>query len=45
MTKSQGEELAAGIAQAKYDRNNEIYLCQREMEELLDAMNSLDDSG
>ncbi|AXD33604.1 DUF4376 domain-containing protein [Salmonella enterica] len=35
------EELAAVMAQASMDRNNEIYLCQREMKEVLSSLEDL----
>lgn len=43
LTMAQAEELAAAMAQAQLDRNNEIFLRQREMKELLDALNILAD--
>ncbi|EBP0844962.1 DUF4376 domain-containing protein [Salmonella enterica] len=42
MTMAQAGELAAAMAQASMDRNNEIYLRQREMKE---ALSSLEDLG
>ncbi|EDM3338307.1 DUF4376 domain-containing protein, partial [Salmonella enterica subsp. enterica serovar Newport] len=35
------EELAAVMAQASMDRNNEIYLRQREMKEVLSSLEDL----
>ncbi|EBX0616882.1 DUF4376 domain-containing protein, partial [Salmonella enterica subsp. enterica serovar Newport] len=35
------EELAAVMAQASMDRNNEIYLRQREMKEMLEKLGDL----
>ncbi|ECD3765247.1 DUF4376 domain-containing protein [Salmonella enterica subsp. enterica serovar Onderstepoort] len=37
------EELAAAMAQASMDRNNEIYLRQREMKERLSLLSTLDE--
>ena len=41
MTMAQAEELAAAMAQAQLDRNNEIYLRQREMKQAIEAMSEL----
>ncbi|EBE6032152.1 DUF4376 domain-containing protein, partial [Salmonella enterica] len=41
MTMAQAGELAAAMAQASMDRNNEIYLCQREMKEVLSSLEDL----
>ncbi|WP_045441333.1 DUF4376 domain-containing protein [Citrobacter sp. S-77] len=41
MTMALAEELAAVMAQAQLDRNNEIYLRQREMKEELNGLNDL----
>ncbi|EHA9274084.1 phage tail protein [Salmonella enterica subsp. enterica serovar Shubra] len=38
---AQAGELAAAMAQASMDRNNEIYLCQREMKEVLSSLEDL----
>ncbi|MFJ7173968.1 DUF4376 domain-containing protein [Citrobacter freundii] len=43
MTMALAEELAAAMAQAQLDRNNEIYMKQREMKESLNALNNLGD--
>lgn len=43
LTMAQGEELVAAMAQAQLERNNEIFLRQREMKESLDALNILAD--
>ncbi|HAW7789779.1 TPA: DUF4376 domain-containing protein [Escherichia coli] len=37
------EELAAAMAQAQVDRNDEIYQCQREMKEQLSRLSILDE--
>ncbi|MEB0968212.1 DUF4376 domain-containing protein, partial [Citrobacter braakii] len=42
MRMAQAEELAAAMAQAQLDRNDEIYRRQREMKEELDKLESLD---
>ncbi|EED7497980.1 DUF4376 domain-containing protein, partial [Salmonella enterica subsp. enterica serovar Newport] len=41
MTMAQAGELAAAMAQASMDRNNEIYLRQREMKERLSLLSTL----
>ncbi|ECD4584675.1 DUF4376 domain-containing protein, partial [Salmonella enterica subsp. enterica serovar Newport] len=41
MTMAQAGELAAAMAQASMDRNNEIYLRQREMKEALEKLGDL----
>ncbi|MGC7990734.1 DUF4376 domain-containing protein [Salmonella enterica] len=41
MTMAQAGELAAAMAQASMDRNNEIYLRQREMKEVLEKLGDL----
>ena len=41
MTMAQAEELAAAMAQAQLDRNNEVYQRQREMKELLSLLTTL----
>ncbi|EBW9939786.1 DUF4376 domain-containing protein, partial [Salmonella enterica subsp. enterica serovar Give] len=41
MTMAQAGELAAAMAQASMDRNNEIYLRQREMKEVLSSLEDL----
>ncbi|NUH52724.1 DUF4376 domain-containing protein [Citrobacter portucalensis] len=43
MTMAQAEELAAAMAQAQLDRNNEIYMRQREMKEVLAELGGLSD--
>ncbi|EEP8451488.1 DUF4376 domain-containing protein, partial [Salmonella enterica subsp. enterica] len=43
MTMAQAGELAAAMAQASMDRNNEIYLRQREMKERLSLLSTLDE--
>lgn len=43
LTMQELEKLAAAMAQAQLDRNNEIYLRQRDMKSTLDVLNSLDD--
>ncbi|EKQ3788539.1 DUF4376 domain-containing protein, partial [Escherichia coli] len=37
------EELAAAMAQAQVDRNDEIYRRQRQMKDVLDSLNNLAD--
>ncbi|MBS1204624.1 MAG: P27p57 [Proteobacteria bacterium] len=41
MTIAQAEELVAAMAQAQLDRNNEIYMRQRELKDALDKLESL----
>ncbi|EBX0576105.1 DUF4376 domain-containing protein, partial [Salmonella enterica subsp. enterica serovar Utah] len=41
LTMAQAGELAAAMAQASMDRNNEIYLRQREMKEVLSSLEDL----
>ncbi|ECN1280057.1 DUF4376 domain-containing protein [Salmonella enterica subsp. enterica serovar Typhimurium] len=41
LTMAQAGELAAAMAQASMDRNNEIYLRQREMKEVLEKLGDL----
>ncbi|EBZ2216366.1 DUF4376 domain-containing protein, partial [Salmonella enterica subsp. enterica serovar Montevideo] len=41
LTMAQAGELAAVMAQASMDRNNEIYLRQREMKEVLSSLEDL----
>ncbi|EBE6031095.1 DUF4376 domain-containing protein, partial [Salmonella enterica] len=41
MTMAQAGELAAAMAQASMDRNNEIYLRQRKMKEVLEKLGDL----
>ncbi|HDC2224880.1 TPA: DUF4376 domain-containing protein [Salmonella enterica] len=41
MTMAQAGELAAAMAQASMDRNNEIYLRQREVKEVLEKLGDL----
>ncbi|EDE7121220.1 DUF4376 domain-containing protein, partial [Salmonella enterica subsp. enterica serovar Hvittingfoss] len=43
LTMTQAGELAAAMAQASMDRNNEIYLRQREMKERLSLLSTLDE--
>ncbi|MFJ7171631.1 DUF4376 domain-containing protein [Citrobacter freundii] len=43
MTMAQAEELAAAMAQAQLDRNNEIYVRQRWLKELLNNFVKLED--
>ncbi|EJA5031394.1 DUF4376 domain-containing protein, partial [Salmonella enterica] len=43
LTMAQAGELAAAMAQAQVDRNDEIYMKQREMKESLNALNNLGD--
>ena len=41
MTMAQAEELAAAMAQAQLDRNNEIYMRQRELKDALEKLGDL----
>ena len=41
MTMTQAEELAAAMAQAQLDRNNEIYMRQRELKDELEKLEDL----
>ncbi|HAY0604493.1 TPA: DUF4376 domain-containing protein [Escherichia coli] len=43
LTMAQIQELAAAMAQAQIDRNDEIYRRQRQMKDVLDSLNNLAD--